>query len=172
MKIKAKNLVLILFLVMSALCFSQTTIPAAQSMFVYNFTRFIEWPESAKSGSFVITIIGNSDIADELDRFCAGKKVGLQNIVIKKVKEVEEISTSQILFISYNRSSKIAEIISKISGTSTLLIGEKSGLCASGVAVNFILDGDKLKFELKVANATKNGLKVNSKLESMAIIVN
>lgn len=151
---------------------AQNSISSAQSMFIYNFTRFTDWPENAKTGNFIITVIGNSDVISDLESFCVGKKVGLQNIVIKKVKEIEEITSTHILFVSYNKSAKMSEIVSKIAGSYTLLIAEKAGLCANGAAINFVLNEDKLRFELKVANATKYGLKINSKLESMAIIAN
>ena len=159
---------------MISLCWSksnaQSTIPAAQSIFIYNFTRLIEWPN--KDGDFVIGVLGSSDVAYELEKYTSGKNVGLQKIVVKKFKEIEEISKCNILFIAYSKTSKIPDILSKVSGNHTLLISEKKGGIEAGSAINFLLTDDKLKFELKTANATKQGLKVNSKLETMAIIIN
>jgi hypothetical protein len=58
-----------------------------------------------------------------------------------------------------------------IVGTNkTLVITEKKGALNEGSAINFVIVDNKLKFELKVSNATKNGLKVSSNLETMAIV--
>lgn len=147
---------------------AQSTVSQAQSIFIYNFTRLIEWPN--KDGDFVIGVYGSSELASDLEKYTAGKNVGLQKIVVKKFKEVEEISKCNIIFVSSGRSSKLPDIISKLSGGHTLIVGEKRGIIDAGAAINFIMNDDKLKFELKSSNASKYGLKVNSKLESMAII--
>src|SRR5271157_6586502 len=93
--------------------YSQTEIPKAQSIFIYNFTRLIEWPESFKNGDFVIGVIGNSDVYGELQAYTAGKKVAMQNIVVKKFKDLSEIDNCHILFVSYNKSSILPDILKK-----------------------------------------------------------
>jgi hypothetical protein len=164
-----KRMLLLVGLAISMMsAIAQTSIPKAQSMFIYNFSRLIEWPEAYKSGDFVIGVLGTSDVFTELQAYTAGKKVGLQNIIVQKYKEVGEIDKCNILFISYGKSSSIAEIISKIGSGSTLIIAEKKGMAEAGAAINFLVSEDKLKFELKSLNATKNGLKLSSKMEEMA----
>ena len=159
----------VLFILQSG--FSQTEIQKAQSIFIYNFTRLVEWPESYKSGDFVIGVIGNSDIFAELEGYTAGKKVGMQPIVVKKFKEVSEIDRCHILFVSYNKSSGLSEVIKKTDTSPTLIIGEKKNIMNEGAAIGFVLMDDKLKFELNIPSATRNGLKVNSKLQEMAMTI-
>jgi hypothetical protein len=145
---------------------AQSTVAAGQSIFIYNFTRLIEWPN--KDGEFVIGVLGSNDVAFELGKYTAGKNVGLQKIVVKKFKEVTEITSCNILFIASAKTSKMPEILSKTGSSHTLLVTEKRGGLDAGAAINFILNEDKLKFEIKTSNATKYGLRVNSKLETMA----
>lgn len=141
-------------------------------MFIYNFSRLIEWPASYKSGDFVIGVLGNSTVFNELETFTASKKVGTQNISVVKFRDPEEITNSHILFVSFGKSNKMGEVLTKLDNKSTLIIGEKNGMTSSGAAINFVIEQDKLKFELKVDNATNKGLKVSSSLQNMAIIVN
>ncbi len=49
-----------LFLILKPEVKCQTDIPSAQAMFIYNFTRLIEWPN--KEGSFIIGVIGNQEV--------------------------------------------------------------------------------------------------------------
>jgi hypothetical protein len=153
------------------LSYSQTEIPKAQSLFIYNFTRLIEWPESYKTGDFVIGVIGNSDVFGELEAYTSGKRVGMQNIVIKKYRDIPEIDKCHILFVSYNKSSGLAEIIKKTESSPTLIIGERKNMMNEGAAIGFVLTDDKLKFELNIPAATRNGLKTNTKLQEMAMNV-
>lgn len=164
-----RTLFILFFLFTGVLVFGQTGVAKAQSLFIYNFSRLIEWPAADKQGDFVIGVLGSSDIFSELETFCTGKKAGLQNFAVKKFKDVSEITKCQILFISYSKTASIPDVLSKIGSDATLLVAEKKGAIESGAAICFVLTEDKLKFEMKSANATKQGLKINSKLEEMAM---
>ena len=153
------------------LTYSQTEIPKAQSIFIYNFTRLVEWPDAFKSGDFIIAVVGNSEVFNELESYMFGKKIGMQNITVKKFKEVSEIDKCHILFVSYNRSGNLQEIIKKTDPNPTLIIGERKNIMNEGAGIGFVLNDDKLKFELNIPAATRNGLKVNSKLQEMAVNV-
>lgn len=164
--------IFLLFASVVLMAADQTGIPKAQAMFVYNFSRLIEWPANYKVGNFVIGVLGNSTIYNELVAFTAGKKAGTQDISVVKFKDVSEIANCHILFVSFGKSGDLGSVSAKVSGQSTLIIGEKAGFIEQGGAINFIIVEDKLKFQLKSANATRHGLKVSSSLENMAILVN
>ena len=166
---KSAIITVLFFFIIPAFIFAQTGIPRAQAMFIYNFSRLIEWPASYKTGPFVIGTFGPSPVADELTSYTEGKKVGTQDISIQQLKTVEEITKCHILFIPFTRTKQIGQIVARIDNMSTLLITEKAGSIDLGSAINFLIMGDKLKFEMKQANASKYGIKVSSKLEEMAI---
>lgn len=148
---------------------AQSTIAQAQSVFIYNFTRLIEWPSDYKSGEFIIGVYGSSEVFNEVKNFCNGKMVGTQPITVKKFGTIDEIGKCHMLFVAYNKTKEIAPITSKIGGNKTLIISERKGALEDGSAINFVINEDKLKFELKASNGTKYGLKIHSNLESMAI---
>lgn len=160
--------ILVIFLFFSNVIQGQTGIPKAQAMFIYNFSRLIEWPPAYKSGSFVIGVYGSSNVANELDAYTSGKKVGAQAITVQRIRSVEEISKCHILFVPFSRTKQLTSIVAKVSGLSTLLIAEKKGAIDLGAAINFLIVGDKLKFEFKQANASKYGIKVSSRLQEMS----
>jgi hypothetical protein len=156
-----------LFFVTAA--YVQTTIPKAQTLFIYNFSRLIEWPASYRTGSFVIGILGSSEVAAELESYTKGKKVGAQVIEIMRYKTPEEINNCHILFVPFSKTKQVPEIIATLNGKSTLIITEKSGALDEGAAINFVVMADKMKFELKAENASKYGIKFSSKLSEMSV---
>jgi hypothetical protein len=137
-------------------------------MFIYNFSRLIEWPANYKNGPFVIGVLGSSDIHQQLQVYTKGKRVGSQPITVKVFNSPGEISTCHILFIPFNSTKLMPNILSGVSGKSTLLVTEKNGAIEEGSAINFVVVGDKLKFELSQGNAVKYSIKVSSKLNEMA----
>lgn len=149
--------------------FCQTDISRAEAMFIYNFSRLIEWPAKYKTGPFVVGVYGSSSILGELKKYTTGKRVGSQPIAIKTFNSPAEISTCHILVVPYSSTKQLASIIPKLASKSTLIITEKNGAISSGSAINFVIIGNSLKFELSPGNATKYGIKLSSKLSEMAV---
>jgi hypothetical protein len=149
----------------------QTDIARAQAMFMYNFTRLVEFSNSNKSGDYIIGFIGMSDTYVEMKNFSIGKMVGNQQIFVVKYNTVEEISKCHILFVPFNKTKEIENIITQLRGSSTLIISEKNGAIKNGSAINFIVNDDKLKFEIKPDNATKFQIILSQKIKEMALNV-
>ncbi|MBA7643292.1 hypothetical protein ES703_51013 [subsurface metagenome] len=137
-------------------------------MFIYNFSRLIEWPPNYKTGPFVIGVYGSSPIMGEIKTYTSGKRVGSQPITVKTFNSPAEISTCHILVVPFSSTKHLPNIILQLSSKSTLVITEKSGATRAGSAINFVIVGDKLKFELSPTNATKYNIKLSSKLSEMA----
>jgi hypothetical protein len=156
-----------LFMVSAA--YMQTTIPKAQTLFIYNFSRLIEWPANYRTGNFIIGILGSSEVANELEVYTKGKKVGTQTIEIVRYKAPAEIQSCHILFVPFSRTKQISEVLAGMSGKSTLIITEKNGGLDEGAAINFIILEDKMRFELKAENANKFGIRFSSKLQEMSL---
>lgn len=140
-----------------------------KSIYIYNFTKYIEWPENYKEGTFVIGFIGsNSPLLTELTKMAASKKVGNQSIAINNISSVDDNTKCNIIFIHSDNSGQLAEVITKSKGKSTLIVTEKPGLAEKGSAINFIIEDNKQKIELNKANIEKYKLKVASTLVSMS----
>jgi len=140
-------------------------------MFIYNFTKYFEWPQSYKEGNFVIGVLGNSSLLPELNKMATLKKVGNQSIEIKTFSNVGDITKCHMLIVAPEVTIPLSEIISKIKKNSTLLITEKQGYAKQGAAINFVVQNNKPAFELNKINAEKQDLKVSTNLLSLAILV-
>lgn len=159
--------ILLIWMMMTSMS-SQTGIPRAQAMFIYNFSRLIEWPESYKSGAFIIGVLGSSTTHSELETYTVNKSVGSQTIQVRKFNSPAEIGNCHILFVPFNKTKLLSEVVQVIGNKSTLIITEKSGAIENGAAINFLIVGDKLKFEIKPENASSRRIKMSSKLSQMA----
>ena len=147
---------------------AQTQIARAQAMFIYNFSRLIEWPANYKNGPFVIGILGSSALQEQLLVYTSGKRVGSQPITVKSFRSPADVSTCHILFVTFSSTKLMSNVVNSVKGKSTLMITEKNGAIKQGSAINFVVVGDKLKFELSSSNAIKYNIKISSKLNEMA----
>jgi hypothetical protein len=137
---------------------------AVHANIIYRCTKYIDWPEYKKSGDFVIGIVGDSPLYDELKSFTANKTVGNQKIVIKKFSSSENSYNCHILFISEDESGSLKKIVTETEGTATLLISESDGLAKKGSCINFIVVDEHLKLEINKNNIEHRNLSIASEL--------
>lgn len=165
---------LIFALVLSSLSFQQSFDPIAKQkvVFIYGFTKYFEWPESMKSGNFVIQVIGsNTNIISELNKMAGSKQVGNQKLEIKNTAGVDASLKPHIIFLLSDASDLLKETMSKYKGKGSLIVTEKTGLAKAGAAISFVAVDNKQKFEYSKNNAVKAGLKTSDELKSLAIAV-
>ncbi len=170
-----KKIVLILiFILISFWCdkaYSQDAM--FKALFIYNFTKYVEWPETAMSNNdFVITVLGNPEIFDELNKITRTKKVGLQDIVVKKTNSLQKISNSNILFLSQGKSALLNEVIDLTTGQPILVVTDNPGMAKKGADINFITIDGKQRFEINEQSMIDRELKMSAELTNLGIMVN
>jgi hypothetical protein len=141
------------------------------SMMVYNFTKYVQWPDHDASGEFVIGVIGNSEVYNTLSGWYGGKARGSKKYVIKRFASAADVTDCHVLFIDRGKSGEFEAINAKIKGKGTLVITDKNGLGEKGSAINFKTVDNKLKFELNQKAIEASNLKVSGALSSMAILI-
>lgn len=142
-----------------------------RALYVYQFTKYIEWPASTKQGNFVVGVLGNTHVYQELVNTTANKKVGTQSLEIILYNNLAAVEKCQILLVSKENSDNIKDIVNKIKQHHTLVVTERAGLAKQGAAISFIVQENKQKFELSKTNAEKNELRISANLETLAIKV-
>lgn len=142
-----------------------------KAVFIYNFTKYIEWPQAYKEGEFTIGIVGETPLYSELIKMTETKKVANQTLEVKKFSSPNDVTKCHILYVSKDKSQSLTDIIKKVKNNSTLLVTEESGLADKGSGINFIIKDNRQKFELNKSNVEKYKLKVSSNLEALAFTV-
>ncbi len=142
-----------------------------KAVFIYNFTKYIEWPQSYKEGEFTIGIIGETSLYSELIKMTETKKVANQTLEVKKFTSTTDVTKCHILYVSKEKSQSLTDILKKVKNNSTLIVTEESGLVDKGSGINFIIKDNRQKFELNKSNVERYKLKVSSNLEALAFTV-
>lgn len=142
-----------------------------KAVFIYNFTKYIEWPSTYKKGSFKVAVVGETPLYNELSKMAQTKKVAGQSFEVKKYKSVTEIEKCHIVYLPKEKTESLPKLLSKVKQYSTLIVTEQTGLIDKGAGINFVIQNNKQKFELNKRNVEKQKLKVSSNLEALAFSV-
>jgi len=138
---------------------------------IYRFTKYIDWPTNKKSGDFIIGIVGDSPLFDELKALSATKTVGSQKIVVVKMSPSASSYNCHILFITDEESNSLKKIAALTAGSATLIVSESEGLARKGSCINFITVDERLKLEINKVNVEQRDLRIASELLELGIII-
>lgn len=147
----------------------QETNYAVHANIIYHFTKYINWPTEKKSGDFIIGVVGETRLYDELKSSTAGKTVGAQKIVIREFSPSATSFDCHILFITDQESRRIKKIASIIS--STLIVSESDGMAQKGSCINFTIVRERLKLEINKNNIQKRNLNIATELLKLGTII-
>lgn len=141
------------------------------SQMMYNFIKYVQWPNETEGGEFVVGVMGDDDVLNTLKQWYDGKPKGSKKYVIKKIASAAEASTCSVVYLGRSKSNQFEEIKNSIAGKPVLTITNGNGLAQKGSCINFkIIDG-KLKFEMNQGTLNSSNLKVSGQLVSMAILI-
>ena len=152
--------------------FRQTT-PAdeyvVKAMFIFNFTKYIDWSTIQTNSEFVISVYGNSEITTYLEKIAIRKNVNEKQIIIKKVKTFNEAIGSQIIFIPQKSLADISELSGKYKLKCGLIISEGDGAIEKGSHINLLNIQGKIRFELNETALKADKVHYSKELESLSI---
>jgi hypothetical protein len=151
---------------------SQPTEYQIKAAFLFNFARFVDWPPQAvpqPTSPIVFGILGDNPFHDELARTIRDKKVDEHPMAVKEFKSAAQATNCHILFISTSEKKRLPEILKTLKGSSVLTVSETDRFTEDGGMINFVLQGTKIRLQINNAAATQAGLKISSKLLSIAL---
>ena len=162
-----------------------------KAAFLYNFLKFVDWPQGKTPDTnepIVIGIIGSAPLENAFKPI-EGKihqDVNGKPIVIKYFKSFEELMKSgenskdnlqkelevlrkcHLLFICSSEQKNLSQILDAVKDSYVLTVGESSEFIGLGGIINFVVEDEKMRFEINVAAADKAQLKIRSQLLRLA----
>jgi hypothetical protein len=142
-----------------------------EAAFLFNFTRFVDWPQSSASGLFCIGIAGADPFGGALEEAVKGRSAGGHAIAVKHFKPGEESAACEIVFISGADARKMRAALGRLQHAAVLTVGEGSGFCHSGGVIAFEIEDNKVRLEINPDAAQRARLQISSKLLSLATLV-
>jgi hypothetical protein len=144
---------------------------AVKSAFLLNFARLVEWPaarQPAAGRPFVVAVAGGADVEKALAAGLAGKSVGDNPVIVRRIQSADEVPGTHILYVAGDAPSGLLDAARRYS---VLSVGESKRFAESGGVVNFFTQDQKLRFEINPTAASGAGLKISSRLLGLAVIV-
>lgn len=155
----------------SAQSLSEYQVKAA---YVYNFAKFVAWPTQAFSrptAPIVFCVLSDPAFESELNRMVKEKTISGRRAEVVSVRNAQESRSCHVLFINAAQARQVRRVLNLLQGTSILTVSETPGFIEAGGIVNFVLQDDRVRFQINHKAAMQAGLQISSRLLSLANLV-
>lgn len=143
---------------------------AVKAAFVYNFLKYIEWPDTADckaSRTLKLGIWGMNRFGASFDKF-KEKPIGNCFVEISGISDHQALDRFQAVFISHSEKAALPTILAGLKSFPVLTLSDSPGFMQAGVMINLIQREDKIGFEINLQAAKSAGLNISSQLLKLA----
>ena len=138
-----------------------------KAAFLYNFVKYIEWPEP-RSSPIKICVAGQNPFGTILEDLLREERVRGTPLVTETIPE--PLPGCHVLFTP--KTSTVPAYLNAAAGKPILTVGETPDFLARGGIIRFYLEGgSNVRFEINRAAAHRAGLRISSRLLQLARLV-
>jgi hypothetical protein len=147
-----------------------------KSAFLYNFMKFVEWPEGAFENPqqpILLGILGEDPFGELIDRKFAGRMVNGRAVVIRRFASLTATASPElkVLFVSRSESRHLDQVLTSVKANSILTVGDTEGFAERGVMINLRIIDDNVRFEVSMKAASQSKLSISAKVLQLAAVV-
>lgn len=142
-----------------------------KAAFLYNFAKFVDWPAAAfpePNASFRICVLGKDPFGGSLQAAVGGEEIAGHKLTVVRTDSLAKPVGCQILFVSRSERDQTAQILAAVKDSPVLTVGDAPGFLEQGGIINFLLEGNKVRFEINNEAAGRSRLTISSKLLQLA----
>ncbi len=143
-----------------------------KAAFLYNFANFVQWPTGALTDTTTLTIgiLGNDPFGNAFAPF-EKRKIKGHSLRIVRSTRLQELPICQVLFISTSEEKHFEQIFQHLKERPVLTVSETPGFAQLGGMINFVLQDNKVRFEINLVRTREANLKLSSKLLKLALVI-
>ncbi len=142
-----------------------------KAAFIYNFAKFIDWPDTAfenPASPFYIGVLGDNPFNGYLEKIISGKTLKGRKVEILYFSNFKDVKFCHILFISSSEKRRLRHIFKALDTNRILTIADMEGFISAGGTIGFVMRDNKVRFEINLNSGKKALLTISSKLLRLA----
>lgn len=144
-----------------------------QAAYLYNFGKFVQWPAATRTStvSFNVCVFGEDPFGPILGSTVAGGTVDGKTVVAKRISSAQEAVDCRILFISPSEDRRLDKILEALNSAAVLTVSDMPRFAERGGMIQFVLEEDRVRFQVNLTAAQNAGLILSSQLLKLAALV-
>jgi hypothetical protein len=142
-----------------------------KAAYLYKFAGYVEWPPGRfpnAAAPVTIGVAGDPALADELARISVGRTVDARPIEVRRIEPDDSLDGIEVLFMTGPTADGLRpQLETAANGNRPILtVGDEAD--TEGSVIRFVVDRDRVRFDISLDAAERNGIKLNSRLLAVA----
>ena len=141
-----------------------------KAAYLYNFTKFVVWPESS-SEAFNLCILGKDPFGVLINPILS-RTLKDKPIIISRFRSIKQVKDSDMMYFGKSVKQWKDSLFNGISKKNILLVGETASFTKAGGMIAFVLKDGKIKLQINLDAVKHSPLKISAQLLEVAELVN
>lgn len=141
-----------------------------RAAFLYNFTRYVEWPESAFAAAprFQVCVMASEALRREVEAILHNEQVRGRLFEVGVPPPGADLKACHLVYFGAQESARAASRLAALRHAPVLTVGEGERFLEQGGVIGFLLVADHVRFDINKRAADEAGLIVSAKLLRVA----
>jgi hypothetical protein len=141
-----------------------------KAAFLYNFTKFIDWPPGTPPGQepFRLCLVGDDALRRSLEKTIAGETINGRPLQSGAPRTPDEARKCQILFVSDGEWDRASRLLTAVRDLPVLTVSDRAQFARRGGGIELVRDENRIRFDVNVPGAERGGIKLSSRLLRVA----
>lgn len=142
-----------------------------KAAFIFNFTKFTEWPALPSGAAIVVCLTGDDAVAAALVQTVGRQTISGHKVEVRSAQDRARWRDCHVLFIADVAARREAAALGGIAGQPVLTVSDSSGFSRTGGIIEFYVEDQRMRFAINVDAVERAGLHLSSRLLQLARIV-
>jgi YfiR/HmsC-like len=157
----------------SAVLASQAvTQPALKAAFLFRFSKFVEWPaEPTGPSPLTLCVLDDPAVEDALEQLLNDGSVNGRMVALVKGARNRPLRGCHLIYMGDSDPARVAATLDELKGVPILTVGDGDDFARAGGIIGLFVEDGRMRFAINPDAAQRAGLRLSSKLLSLAKIV-
>jgi hypothetical protein len=137
--------------------------------YVFNLTKYVEWPHSGKQ--LVVGFVGDGPMGEALEKMLNGKMSGSMVIRVINSPGYDVLEQCDIVYVAYSSPKNVRATLDRLRGKSVLTVGDTESFAKDGGMVGLVRSGEQVQLQVNLDAVQEAHLQISSRVLALATIV-
>lgn len=142
-----------------------------KAAFLYKFGGYVDWPADVferPDSPLTIGVMGSEAFTTVLTQIAAGRDVNGHSVAIRRLQRGGSVGGLHMIFVAQPDEASVLETVAAAKGQSILIVTSHEKGLADGGMINFVVEDNKVRFDIAIPTAEQSNLKISARLLGVA----
>ena len=140
-----------------------------KAAYLYNFGKFVNWPADATATSdFEVCVLGADPFGPLLDATVSDSTINGKRVIARRIARAQDAAGCRVVFIAASESPRLGSDLAVLSKLHVLTVSDNPHFLERGGTIQFMFEGDRVRFAVNLTAAQEAGLTLSSELLKVA----